>query len=308
MDKIAAFTTRQELEKDKPVFIEKTPVAGLHLVEQGSVKVFKDTPYGRIDLLQVEQGSFFADDVLLDDDFYETSADSADENTALLTVDRSSLLSLFEQDRDLALHFYWYFWKNLSFQIREANDLLKSFFTPDGSGDEKTAVEDKKRREKQQRTFQMTLNKKEALLKEQGVDSNELKLLAKHSTEELFNRGEYIFREGDPGDRLFIIADGSVLITKKIEGVGEEALAVLRKGEFFGEMALVDGSVRSADAKAHKSGTTVLAVNKEILKEVLNMDVESAYRFMSVLYKILNRRLKEIREKIYQWKLMAGGF
>src|SRR5262249_4382749 len=103
-------------------------------------------------------------------------------------------------------------------------------------------------------------------------------------------------------------AEGAVLISKKISGVGEEALTVLHKGEFFGEMALVDDAPRSADAKAHRSGTTVLAIKKDVLKEILDMDIKSACQFLTILYKILNRRLFEIREKIYQWKIMAGGF
>ena len=97
-------------------------------------------------------------------------------------------------------------------------------------------------------------------------------------------------------------------ISKHIPGVGEEALAILEKGDFFGEMALVDNEPRSADARAHANGTTVLTISRSVLNEILSVDVESAYQFLFILCRILTRRLREINLKIIQWRLMAGGF
>jgi CRP-like cAMP-binding protein len=95
---------------------------------------------------------------------------------------------------------------------------------------------------------------------------------------------------------------------KNIPGIGEEALAILEKGDFFGEMALVDNEPRSAEAKAHVNGTTVLTISRGVLNEILSVDVESAYQFLSILCRILTQRLREINLKIIQWRLMAGGF
>src|SRR4029077_13955557 len=97
----------------------------------------------------------------------------------------------------------------------------------------------------------MDLQKKMAVLKEQGLSSKELRLLAAFSSEEMFKAGQNIFMEGERGDKLYILLDGQVRISKFIPGVGEEALAILERGDFFGEMALIDRAVRSADAKAH---------------------------------------------------------
>src|SRR5512145_3345881 len=63
--------------------------------------------------------------------------------------------------------------------------------------------------------------------------------------------GSQIFAEGDPASRFYIIREGEVRISKIIPGIGEEALALLRPGHFFGEMALVDEAVRSAFAFAN---------------------------------------------------------
>ena len=59
-----------------------------------------------------------------------------------------------------------------------------------------------------------------------------------------------IFREGEPGDGLFMVIDGSVRISKHT-ATGEEALAILEPNAFFGEMALIDFLPRAADAIAN---------------------------------------------------------
>jgi signal transduction histidine kinase len=65
-----------------------------------------------------------------------------------------------------------------------------------------------------------------------------------------FNTGEVIFQEDEPGDSLYLIAQGSVKISKKGRGGQQETLTHLLEGDFFGEMALVDSGRRSAQASA----------------------------------------------------------
>ncbi len=65
-----------------------------------------------------------------------------------------------------------------------------------------------------------------------------------------FTAGEVIFLEDDPGDCLYLIASGSVKISKKGRGGLQETLSVLTDEDFFGEMALVDAGRRSAQASA----------------------------------------------------------
>lgn len=69
-----------------------------------------------------------------------------------------------------------------------------------------------------------------------------------------------IFREGDPGDFMYIVQDGVVDIRK--EGAdGPIQLTSLGKGEVFGEIALVDKSLRTASATAGQQGAKVLAID-----------------------------------------------
>jgi CRP-like cAMP-binding protein len=85
-----------------------------------------------------------------------------------------------------------------------------------------------------------------------GLTREALSIIAQVTAEEAHALGTRIFQYGDPGDKLFIILEGKVRISREVAGMGEEALAVLGAGQVFGEMALLDESTRSADARAHE--------------------------------------------------------
>lgn len=85
-----------------------------------------------------------------------------------------------------------------------------------------------------------------------------------------FRRGEVIFHQGDPGDSLHIVASGAVKILLP-SAEGEEAIiATLRPGDFFGELALLDGAPRSATAAALEASET-LVLPRAVFAEVLNL-------------------------------------
>jgi len=73
-----------------------------------------------------------------------------------------------------------------------------------------------------------------------------------------FRRGDIIFREGEMGNQAYIVVTGMVEVFKYVEGE-KVSLASLRKGELFGEMALVDNSLRMATAVARER--TILLIN-----------------------------------------------
>ncbi len=98
-----------------------------------------------------------------------------------------------------------------------------------------------------------------------GLTREALSLIAQVTTEESHALGTRIFQYGDPGDKLFIILEGKVRISREVAGMGEEALAVLGPGQVFGEMALLDESPRSADARAHER-CRLLVITKDCLR------------------------------------------
>ena len=90
--------------------------------------------------------------------------------------------------------------------------------------------------------------------------------------------GEYLFREGESAEYAYIVNSGSIEITK-ISANGEEVLARLEPPSLFGEMALIDGSPRSAGARA-KGDTTVTEVTSAAFDQYIKQNPEAAVRIM----------------------------
>ena len=85
-----------------------------------------------------------------------------------------------------------------------------------------------------------------------GVPREALEAIASITDEQSAPAGTLLFAHGDVGDRLFLIVEGKIRISRDIPGMGEEALAVLRPGNYFGEMSLIDDAPRSATAMCHE--------------------------------------------------------
>jgi len=84
-----------------------------------------------------------------------------------------------------------------------------------------------------------------------------------------FDEGERIFNEGDVGDCLYLLCKGSVRISKTGRGAQQETLGFIQAGHFFGEMALIDGQPRSAQATATGQPTVLARVDREIFERIL---------------------------------------
>lgn len=119
--------------------------------------------------------------------------------------------------------------------------------------------------------------------------------------------GHKIFADGDPADRFYFIVQGKVRISKMIPGIGEEALAILEKGAYFGEMALIDEAPRSADAICNSS-VTLGSLQKGAFEDLLFMHKDLAYDLLWTFVRTLSGRLRENNEKMRAFLAMAGGF
>src|SRR6266571_5238840 len=81
-----------------------------------------------------------------------------------------------------------------------------------------------------------------------------------------FRRGEVIFHKGDPGSSMFLIVEGQVKIVLPSDGGEEALLGVLDKGDFFGELSLIDGHPRSATIVATEATDTIVLHRDEFLR------------------------------------------
>ncbi len=129
------------------------------------------------------------------------------------------------------------------------------------------------------------------------LQPNYLRRLATLGLEESYAAGALIFKEGAVGDKVYLIISGAVRISRTVPGMGEEALAVLRAGNHFGEMALIDDFPRSADARAHED-CRLFVVRKEDLEDLLFVDRDLAYDLLWSFVRTLSGRLRETNDKM----------
>ena len=99
-----------------------------------------------------------------------------------------------------------------------------------------------------------------ASLKEEQLQSLPGKLQPRR-----YQRGEVIFHEDDPADRMHIIVEGRVKISIASEDGRERDIALFQSGDCFGEMALLDGSNRSATATAVDATETMVLLRQDFL-------------------------------------------
>jgi len=130
-----------------------------------------------------------------------------------------------------------------------------------------------------------------------GLPSMHLKRVADIGQERPFKYGETMFEEGAAGDSFYLILEGSVRISRTVPGMGEEALAVLRAGNYFGEMSLIDDAPRSAAAIAHEA-CKLFVVGRKDLEELLFVDRDLAYEFLWNVVRTLSRRLRATNDKM----------
>ncbi|MCX6555670.1 MAG: cyclic nucleotide-binding domain-containing protein [Candidatus Aminicenantes bacterium] len=124
-----------------------------------------------------------------------------------------------------------------------------------------------------------------------------IKELAGLAEERIFHKGETIFEESTTGRSILGIVSGEVRITQMAKVSGEETLTVLKKGDFFGEMALLEDLPRSATAIAH-SDTFMLEISREKFLRFIEKDPVSGVKILFTLAKILSERLREADIKI----------
>jgi CRP/FNR family transcriptional regulator, cyclic AMP receptor protein len=123
--------------------------------------------------------------------------------------------------------------------------------------------------------------------------SAELERVVEISRERAYPRNSVILFEDDPGDALYVVAQGQVKVVLIGEDGREVILSVLGEGEFFGEMALIDDEPRSAHVIA-MNDSTLLVIRREDFQGILRHQPSIAL----ALLRALSRRLRRVDEKV----------
>lgn len=127
--------------------------------------------------------------------------------------------------------------------------------------------------------------------------------------ERRLRKGEALFREGDPGDELFLIRSGTIIISKAVKGRVEQVLTRLGPGDFLGEMSLFDGEPRSATVQA-ETDAMLFSLDAEGLHQFIEASPRAAAAFFFQLVHVFIKRLRDSTElvaEVTRWGLEATG-
>ena len=294
-------TSLVTFEEGSSILKEGDPTADFYLIDKGLIEIRRTTPYGSYSLAELKAGDVFGETSFLDRKARSGDA-LAKEPSVLFAVSDVQLSKALESNQRFNLAIYWALWKSLSTKLRKTNENLAQFFGKEGQPPEATDQDDSS-----QGNIKVGIQQKRDLFREQTLSPMEINFLATLSKERRFNSDEYIFRDGEEGEHLFVVLEGKVMIAKDVGGAGEEALAFLGRGDYFGEMALIDNKPRSATAKAHNEGAVVLMIPRHVLEGILDIQKVSSLRLLKILCSLIAKRLREIDDKLVGWYIFDAG-
>ncbi len=296
--RLAACAWRQEFDTGAYVFRQGDPSRDPFAVLDGSVELYSHGSEPPFLLAVLGPGQLFGEANYIDHLGRGGNA-VARERCELLLFDADRLGAMAKTDASFELALLWAFWHSLSRKLRRANAHLDSFFADRPGSAPPLDVPARPT------TADLDLQARRAVFIEQRLSPMEIHFLASLSAEARYEEGEVIFREGDPGDEMYVVVEGTVMISRTVPGAGEEALAFLQRGDYFGEMALIDRDTRSASAKAHDRGAVVLTIAKEVIDGLLNIDRAASSRLLLLLCQLGATRLRAIDQKIVGWRQLA---
>ena len=141
------------------------------------------------------------------------------------------------------------------------------------------------------------------------IETPELTALGYTLRERILRRGQVLFHEGEIGEEMFVVVQGSIVISKPVKERVEQVLARIGPGDFFGEMSLFDRSPRSATVQAD-SDATLLALDREALRRLTEVSPRAAAAFFQALVQVFIERLRassDLVAEVTRWGLEATG-
>ena len=127
----------------------------------------------------------------------------------------------------------------------------------------------------------------------QGMNETDLLLLQKVTRSKDFQKGEFIFREGEGSETLFIVKEGLIKLTKTSAEGKEQIVRLLFPGDFFGLFALLRNEKHYTNAEA-LGKTVICSVDKKDFLKMMESHSEMSFRFLLAL----NDRLYEADESV----------
>jgi CRP/FNR family transcriptional regulator, cyclic AMP receptor protein len=131
------------------------------------------------------------------------------------------------------------------------------------------------------------------------LEERELVDVAQVAVPRHWDRGEVIFREGDRGDTCYLLRSGAVVLTREHQDGRMVALAELRAGALFGELAMFRGETRSATAEAIEP-TTAVALLASDMQRLIRRSPDLALKFLGTLAERVSRTNERLLQQSFQ--------
>src|SRR5690349_18915993 len=143
---------------------------------------------------------------------------------------------------------------------------------------------------------QMTLESLRSVPLFASLDDDAARDLRNLLSEETVPQNTRLFRQGDSGDAMYLIESGRVRISIRAEDKQEVTLAELAQGDFFGEMSIIDGRQRSADAKVIE-GSKLSVISREEFLTFVRKKPDVALEMLSALTDSLRSTDEQLRAR-----------
>jgi CRP/FNR family transcriptional regulator, cyclic AMP receptor protein len=127
------------------------------------------------------------------------------------------------------------------------------------------------------------------------LDENERNLVKKRMREESFPMGEYVFRENDTDERLYIVEKGAVSLIKSLGSDLHKTILIAPEGSIFGEFSFIDGGTRSATALA-SDDTTLLSLDRKDFDALNREHPEIGTKVYNNLLRTVTQRIRNTTE------------
>lgn len=138
-----------------------------------------------------------------------------------------------------------------------------------------------------------------------AISDDTLKFLLARATEVGVDKDEFFFRENDQGSSMFVLEEGRVAVQKSWVGQIQE-LAILNKGDCFGEMALIEMGARSASVQALED-CTAIEISTDVLHELFQHDLEQFTIIQMNMSREVCRRLRKADDLLFQVQMQTSS-
>ena len=129
----------------------------------------------------------------------------------------------------------------------------------------------------------------------QGIDEATQRRIAENAVARVFERGQSVFVQDEPGDRMFVLAEGAVKLYVSSRDGDIVELVRHRAPAVFGELALLDGGPRSASAEAVERSTLLVVTRAELLR-LLRSEDQVAEALLRILGAIVRRTTRQVSD------------